>query len=565
MAFVCVPSLKQLDDGFQQTVNNLGLQAFLPPPTNSIVSMIKQNMPMLAGIDPAGPLAVVLMPADNVFGLQQSVALIVSTQDPKGMITSLGGQPGDEGAWSINLFGEQVFAATGQKRIVVAQTAELAKKVASSRGGLDRKIQPEMLKTLEGLDKAIWIDAKALLNLVKDQIDALVNMMRAVQAASGPLGAKQGEATKKQVDLWVEGTSSLCFGVSLKKPGLAFRFGIAAKPGSELAQQIKVVPTKASLLRGLPADQYLLALGQVAEPAQVRASMKTLDPYLEMLDTLEGLDKERVGQLQSLLREWLPMATGLHLSLQSIGPGPDGLFALSVILDTSSSKQWLGLAAKAVKISKKLLADASAEWIDDDVKMVVDAIAYDAEGESIGGVKVSHLKFDLSKIDALDEDDLEQVLKVIGKDGILFRLAEVDAKHVVVGFGGGAESMGRLIKSAGNDAAGLADDPGIKKVRAHLTSERAAEVYLSVDRIVNVISLVAKVLDEEEFPVKMPSIDAPLGISSTGGPEWNRVDVFIPTELMVAVKNAILGMMMGGGQPMPQSPSTSAAPAPGGP
>ena len=77
------------------------------------------------------------------------------------------------------------------------------------------------------------------------------------------------------------------------------------------------------------------------------------------------------------------------------------------------------------------------------------------------------------------------------------------------------------------------------------------------------ISRVAKVLDEEEFPVKMPSIDAPLGISSTGGTEWNRVDVFVPTELMVAVKNAILGMMMGGGQPMP--PSTSAAPAPGGP
>ena len=565
MAFVCVPSLKQLDDGFQQTVNNLGLQAFLPPPTNSIVGMIKQHMPMLAGIDPAGPLAVVLMPTDNLFLLKQSVALIVSTQDPKGMITSLGGQPGEEGAWSINLFGEQVFAATGQNRIVVAPTAELAKKVASSKGGLDRKIQPEMLKTLEGLDKAIWIDAKALLNLAKDQINGMVGMITMMQAASGPLGAKQGEATKKQVDMLVEGTSSLCFGVSLKKPGLAFRIGIAAKPGSELAQQIKVVPTKASLLRGLPADQFLLALGQIAEPAQVRASIKNMDPYLEMLDTVEGLDKERVGQLQNLLREWLPMATGLHLSVRSIGPGPDGLFALSVILDTSSSKQWLGLAAKAVEISKKLITDANAEWIDDDVKMVVDAIAYDAEGESIGGVKVSHLKFDLSKIDALDEDDLEQVLKVIGKEGILFRLAGVDAQHVVVGFGGGAESMGRLIKSAGSDAAGLADDPGIKKVRAHLTGERASEIYLSVDRIVNMISRVAKVLDEEEFPVKMPSIDAPLGISSTGGTEWNRVDVFIPTELMVAVKNAILGMMMGGGQPMPQSPSTSAAPAPGGP
>lgn len=240
------------------------------------------------------------------------------------------------------------------------------------------------------------------------------------------------------------------------------------------------------------------------------------------------------------------------------------MFALSVILDTSSSKQWLGLAAKAVEISKKLLADASADWIDEDVKMAISAIAYDTEKESIGGVKVSHLKFDLSKIDELDEDDLEQMLKVIGKEGILFRLAEVDAKHVVVGFGGGAESMGRLIESARSDAAGLADDPGIKKVRAHLTSERASEFYISVDRIVNVLSRVAKALDEEELPIKMPSIDAPLGISSTGGSEWNRVDVFVPTELMVAVKNAILGMMMGGGQPTPHSPSTSAAPVPDG-
>ena len=143
-------------------------------------------------------------------------------------------------------------------------------------------------------------------------------------------------------------------------------------------------------------------------------------------------------------------------------------------------------------------------------------------------------------------------------------MSGVDAQHVVVGFCGGAESMGRLIESAGKDAVPLADDPGIKKVKAHLTSERASEMYLSVDRIVNVISRVARVLDEEEFPVKMPSIDAPLGISSTGGTEWNRVDIFVPTELMVAVKNAIMGMMMGGGQPMPHSPSTSAAPAPGG-
>ncbi len=568
VAFACVPNLKQLDDSFQQVVNDLGLQAFLPPPTNSAVGMIKQYLPMLAGLDENGPLAVVLMPADNMGDLWQKLVFIASASDPKGMIEGMGGQPGEGGVWTINLFGRPAFAAIGEKRVILTQTADLAKKVASSKGGLDRKIQPGILKTMEGLDKAVWIDADHLLKLFKDQINALVGMMGMMQAAGGPLGATQAEATKQQVDMIVEGASSICFGVSLKKPGLGFRFGMSAKPGSEMARQIKVVPTKESLLRGLPADKFLLAIGQVMDPAQLRASMKSLDPYLEMLDAVEGLDKEQIGQLKSMVREWLPMFTGVRMLVQPIAPGPNGLFGVSIIMDTSSSKRWLELARKAVETGKKLLTDASAELIDEDVKKVVDAIAYKLGAEEINGAKINHLTFDLSKIDTVDEEELEQVQKVIGKDGILFRVAGIDDHRIVVGFGGGADYMGRLIESArkkgdGKDnlRSGLDDDPGIKKVAANLTSERASVAYISVDQIIGAINSVAKALDEEELPIKMPAINAPLAMSGTGGNGWQRFDIFVPMELMVAVKNATLAMM-GGGQVAP--PSTSALPAPGG-
>jgi hypothetical protein len=85
-------------------------------------------------------------------------------------------------------------------------------------------------------------------------------------------------------------------------------------------------------------------------------------------------------------------------------------------------------------------------------------------------------------------------------------------------------------------------------------------MYFAVDRIVGVIKAAQNAFDEEELPISMPELNAPLTINGTGGDGWSRGDLFLPTELMVAIKNAVL-TMMGGGQapPPPGAPSPPGA------
>ncbi|MBI4717003.1 MAG: hypothetical protein HY763_04305 [Planctomycetes bacterium] len=561
MGFACVPSLKSLDANFQQAINDLNLQPFVQPPANSLVALIKQNLPMFAALDESGAFAIVLMPAETLMDLSNATALVVPAADPKAMLEGMGGQPGEGGVWSVSMMGQPSYAISGDKRIVVTQSAEVAKKFAESKGGLDAKLKPGEIKALEGLDLAIWLDGDRMLKLFKPQIDGLVAMATMMQAGSGPVGMKQAEATKNQVNMLVEGTSSLGLGVSLKKPGLSLRLAMTSKPGSELSKQMKVKPTAESLLKGLPGDKYMAVFGQTADPSQMKASMKAFDPYFGMLEAVEGIDKEKVGQLKSVVEEWLPMMSGLRGALRSTPDGSDGLFGASLLIDTSDAKKWLDLTGKAVELAKKLVTESTNEHIDADVKKAVEAITFKADAEDAGSVKTCHLKFDVAKVAEMDDEEKEELGKVLGKDGLLLRLAAVDGNTVAVTFGGGAAGMGKLVEAAKKKESPLDADAGIKKVATNLPAERASVLYLAVDQIIAGIQHVMKAVDEEELPVTMPTIDAPLAMSATGGDEWSRFDIFLPTELLVAAKNA--GMAMMGGPP-PAAGAPGAAAPPGG-
>ena len=75
------------------------------------------------------------------------------------------------------------------------------------------------------------------------------------------------------------------------------------------------------------------------------------------------------------------------------------------------------------------------------------------DAEQIDGSAVAQLKFDLSKMDEVDEDDLAEMTKVLGAEGLLFRMAAKGPNLVAIGFGGGAEYMQRLLAAADKNSA----------------------------------------------------------------------------------------------------------------
>jgi hypothetical protein len=136
-------------------------------------------------------------------------------------------------------------------------------------------------------------------------------------------------------------------------------------------------------------------------------------------------------------------------------------------------------------------------------------------------------------------------------------MACVSPRTVVVGFGGGKTRMAKLIEQAKKDEPALANDEGIKKVVKSLPKERASVTYLAVDRILASVNRVMEALEEERLPVQMPTINAPLAMVGSGGDGWMQLDLFLPTELVIASKNAAMVMMGQAAAPPTTEPTTS--------
>ena len=147
---------------------------------------------------------------------------------------------------------------------------------------------------------------------------------------------------------------------------------------------------------------------------------------------------------------------------------------------------------------------------------------------------------------------IDQLKKVVGQEGILVRVAAVDATHVLVNFGGGKERMGEAIAAAKAGKALLSKDGGIQRVSAKLPKEKTAEVYIAVDRIVSLIRNITEATGSgQAFPIRMPEINAPLAYVTTANGLVGTVDLYVPMELIVEIKNTtmqMLGTMMGGAQ-----------------
>ncbi|HUU94828.1 MAG TPA: hypothetical protein VM487_03740 [Phycisphaerae bacterium] len=544
IGFVCVPNIQQLDASFQNTLEKLGLSAFVPPPTNSLAGAMRVFLRMSAGLDDGGALLLVLMPAETPDEFDQKIALLVPATDPKLLLEAMGAEAGEGGTWSLELFEEPIVAAACQKHVALAKNAETVKAVAASTDNITKKLNPNELALFAGLKVAAWFDAQRMCELHKPQIEGLKGMLMMMQQAGGVFGAKQAESTEQAFDLYTQGLRSCLLGLSLDDNGLGLRLGMTTKPGTDLHKMTQVANTEGSLLKGLPRGKYMLAAGEILNPQAVDQAFESLDPYFEVPEGVETVDREQLGKLKDILKGWAKLHTAVRASVEVLPPGPDGLIGATFILDTTDSKKWIEGFTQVVDIGKKIVSD-------EQVKQVLDALIHDPQAETSGNVKIHHLKFDLTKLEDVDKEELVDVFTVIGKEGVLLRLAAADEKTVVVAFGGGSKRMNQAIEQARKSEAPLDEDPGIKRVAALLPKSRTSVFYLALDNVVALVRNIVKALDkEDEFPLEVGEINAPLAVVGRGGEGWSQADIFIPTELMVAAKDAIMTMMgMGGGPP----------------
>jgi hypothetical protein len=209
-----------------------------------------------------------------------------------------------------------------------------------------------------------------------------------------------------------------------------------------------------------------------------------------------------------------------------------------------------------------LLAGLKNVVVNEDVRAALQHLVHKPQAEQIGDLVVDHIELDMSGLEEVTEEDKEILKKVLGPDLLRVRIAPVGKDILVMVFGGGSKRLAAVADLAAKGKAPLAGDPGIMHVASKLPKARLSEVYLAFDHLLQLVLRVAE-LSGTTLPVQPVENAAPAGFSSSCYDNSLRVDVFVPMELIVAVKDVIMQIMAGMTTTSPAAPpAATPVPAP---
>jgi hypothetical protein len=279
-----------------------------------------------------------------------------------------------------------------------------------------------------------------------------------------------------------------------------------------------------SLLRGLPDEQCVFALGMVNDNAG--RQLKSLGRLaISALIAAKIIDPGRAADFQKLYASMAPDIAAASVSVSALPGGTDSLFGLTKVLRArGDSRAILREVESVVGLCR------SGPFVDPKLNAMLEKLAYRRAVETVAEVSVDHLRVEF---EGEEPEDYLAFKKVVGAEGILVRIAAVDGKNVVITFGGGPARFATAVEAVRAGGAPLASDPGIAKSARHVPADRSLEAYFSVDRFIRLARRVGTAMDKPvQFP-EMPELSAPVSASvQIVGPGATQVDVFIPTEVL---------------------------------
>lgn len=418
------------------------------------------------------------------------------------------------------LAGKEGYCGKRGNFAVFTEKPELLKTVlaADSATGIQSAWSKHQLDRFGQDDITLWINAKEL--FANPMVTGMIQMMSQGQANMDDLKAME----------------CFCLTTRLEKTGIRLGFYSSVDENSRQGKAIaSVKPTDKSLLTGLPKDEYVLALGMNGSQEQAAlwsegVGQMANNPGLAMM----GADPEAVKKMSSILSTMVGDLRGVSFSLSEMPDGADGLLGLTKIVTVQGNAG--GMAGQI----SELISAISAVMPMPEVKAAISAIKYNAGAESVAGVSVDHLTIGLDQMEGVNPDDYAKLKQVVGSEGLTFRIAAVDDKHVAMTLGGGKDRLASVIGAVKGGEAPLGADEGIVRVAKTLPSERTMEGYFAADNLMHLVGRISKAMNEDGPPA-MPEVNVPAAM--VGGPvapgEF-QIDIAVPMELIVAIKDTML-------------------------
>lgn len=515
-AVLCAPNIGKTDARLTTMIQRLNLPMM---PGNPLM-IAKAMMGLTMGFDDSGALAVVVMPVADLTAFAKSMVILLPTSDFDQLMSVMNPEPMEGGISKIYFLDKESYVARHGKWTAMAQTPETLAGVLKSKTSAKSRFNKHQMKRFQSDDLTLWLNASAITS--SDLFAAFAPML--VISSADPEMLKQ--------------FSSLEVSLRFDPSGLNLGYYIDAAPESDMGKSFRAAPaTTESLLTGLPSEPFVLAAGMAASESQSRLNAESVDKMLTTKGAQGGPEVAAVLEgLRPMIKYLIGSIRHLSMSIAPLRAGPNGMIGMTVVLTTEGdSKKVCTTIGEMIDRVKKGLAE------NEDAAEILNLVEYKAGAEKSGTVQVDHLM--VSYPSEGSQEWREQADKILGAEGVLFRIAAVGDKRVAIAFGGGSERFAAVVKAARLNKASLADDEGIKRVSAFVPKKRSSEGYIAVDRLVRMIGEIAKVGDFP-WPVVMPEINAPIAmVSAPAGKAGLQNDLFIPMEVIVAAKDAAMNAM----------------------
>lgn len=489
--------------------------AFMPI---SGLTLAKGWLEMVAGMQDNAPLALLLMPAEPEQMMFANPVLLVPTVEREALLRLLHPEPVLEDYVRVKLRGQESYAGTKGKFTVFGPTLAAVKSVVAASPGSPARLTSYQRARLHANDATLWVDVPWLMERVAEG------------APSNFLAETLGPGFLKQL-------KSLQLGLRVEPPGLALEFCAESSVAPAPAAAASPSPSLAadSLLTGLPAEQYVWALGITGETALPLSNL-VLEQAVRLLGGYEQEAPERVARFRQTLASLATMSRRGAVSVALLPEGPYGRIGLTKVVETSGASQSAleEFAAFVRQLPEAPLADLR-------IKALLQRVSYQRGAETGEDLSIDHFRLDLTGLDSVDT---EAVGALLGSEGVLFRIASAGDTRFVVALGGGRPRFEAALAAARSGQAPLAADVGIVRTAPHLPGQRQVEGYLALDQGLRLGKLLEAAWGQAD-PLKpsltLPAVHAPVAfaVRSVGDAAW-QVDVFVPVELLSAVRQAVM-------------------------
>lgn len=552
-AFLVVRSVKELDQSIQDSVKALAL----PPNTiPSLLAWLKGSLKLGQEFDENGSIAFVLLNAADVKKPEELVnrgVIFIPAKDGDALAKSMKAEKEGD-VLKLQLAGEPSVGAVKGKYLIVAKEAAAVKDAAQAKGGgVIKAVSADRLKAFSKQNVFGWVNfrgiSKDLRGAVKEKIqEAMGGMM-------GP-AMTMNKGNVEQIDKLLEEGKDAAFGISLDaKKGITANFYVAMRPDTEIGRQIAAMkPPTGPLLAGLPGEPVVFAMGSVQNPDTANQLRRLFDLVLSDESMGEKVDKKKVEAVRDDLIKLLTNVEQMSLSVAGLpAEGGEGMIGIVASAKVKNSEQWKSEATKLFKTMKDMAIDIAKKEgeSDETIKKVADAVQWKENAAKVGDASVDELTVDMSQLPDADAETVDQIKKVVGKEGIKLRVAAVGPDRVLITFGGGPKRFETVAGLAAKGEAPLANSPDIKKIADRLPAgPRTMEGFFNVDKLLSTITDISNEVGSQfPFPISFKNA-APLAFTSVKvGDTGQQTEILVPMELVRSVVDGVrpmLGMFMGG-------------------